>query len=89
MTTGEKEAMCEVDDGRSTFLGKLEDLWRLGDDYCVFDRLDRVLHALTGDEGYLEDNDRDEESEGEEDEDDSEALQRCKEWFNSRGALER
>ena len=63
----ECEMMCNLNDGRSTFLQKMEELRDLAEDYCCFDGLQEVIDILTG-EAIGEDEDNDEEEEEEEEE---------------------
>ncbi|KAF2662257.1 hypothetical protein K491DRAFT_773373 [Lophiostoma macrostomum CBS 122681] len=69
MTANERDTMCQVDDGRSTFLEKLRELQELGDAHCVFDRLGRVVHALIGDDGHFTDEGGDRDNVEEEEQD--------------------
>ncbi|KAF2105905.1 hypothetical protein BDV96DRAFT_655180 [Lophiotrema nucula] len=63
MTEVEKQIMCDIDDGRSTFLAKMEELDSLAKSYCVLKKLEEVVQELSG-YGYCEDEDENDDEEG-------------------------
>ena len=71
----ERDRMCGIDDGRSTFLEKLEELQDLSRGHYVFDNLGDVLDLISGRKTYLSDGSEHENGvdEEEEEEYDSEA----------------
>ncbi|KAF2642393.1 hypothetical protein P280DRAFT_540217 [Massarina eburnea CBS 473.64] len=76
MSEDEKGRMCQIHDGRSTFLEKMEELDHLGDCYHVFGRLNDVITLLAGEEQDDENEDdeveKDEVQEDEVEEDEAE-----------------
>ncbi|KAF1960077.1 hypothetical protein CC80DRAFT_489303 [Byssothecium circinans] len=50
MSEEQRERMCEVHDGRSTFLEELVELKGLDGSHCVFEGLEGVISLLTGEE---------------------------------------
>lgn len=71
MNDEERAWMCEINDGRSIFAEKMEELRNLSADYCVFDSLYVVIDELYGEE---EGEDGDEDEENENDDGDEEGL---------------
>jgi hypothetical protein len=83
MSDEECDKMCDLNDGRSSFLVKMEELRKLSDEYCCFEGFDKVVALLAGDvegsdneeDGEDEDDEEEEddgEQEGEEEEDEEE-----------------
>lgn len=62
------KAMCMINDGRSTFLQKMEELQGLAEGYCVFEHLGEVIDDLQGED------DEDEEEEEQDDEEEEDEL---------------
>jgi hypothetical protein len=48
MSDEECDKMCDLNDGRSSFLVKMEELRKLSDDYCCFEGFDKVVALLAG-----------------------------------------
>lgn len=46
MSDEECQKMCDIKEGRTTFLEKLEELASVGKGYCVFEGLDEVISQL-------------------------------------------
>ncbi|KAF2872298.1 hypothetical protein BDV95DRAFT_569443 [Massariosphaeria phaeospora] len=65
MSDDERLKMCDVNDGRSTFLDKMEELRELADDHCVFEGLAGVIAELAGDEYEMDEEEDDEEDDDE------------------------